>query len=300
VPLVILPFAVVVIAFVLLAMALTAKVWAGSLARGIEGSHRGGILGIITLPGQIVLRVVTPAVNYVAHELSKAASHYMRPLALYLNGLAAWGLANVVAVGLFAERTAIGFERLTTVVLPREIGKATRPINRKAAAALGLAGLTAAALRRYAHGIDRLLHRDVLPRLHRLTHAIDVTIPRALGRVERRVKGVETQLSKPTRAWLRRLAAALWAAGLLGLVVRTLARRFPWLFCRKVRRVGHRLCGLDSDLLDSLLADTLLLAGIISVVEFARAVEGFMGIAEPAIKGFLRETTGLAAEDYLG
>jgi hypothetical protein len=298
-PLVI-PFGVILIGLVLLGLALTVKVWANAMIRVFAAGHAGGILRIITLPLRLIERVVTPGTNYVTHELTKAASHYMHPLAHWFDALAEWSFGNALALGLFAERTAIGFERLTTVVLPREIGRAVRPVERKAAKALGLAGLTAAALLRLRHRLEHALYHDVLPRLHRLTHAIEVTIPRDFGRVERRVKDVETQLSKPTRAWLRRLALAMWAAGLFGLMVKFLARKFPWLFCRQVNGVGRRICSLDSDLLSSLIADTLLIAGIISVVEFAKSVETFMDVATPAIKGFVRETTGLEPRDYLG
>jgi hypothetical protein len=299
VPLVI-PFGVVLIGLVLLGLALTVKIWANAMIRVVAAHPHGGIKRIITLPLRLIDRVVTPGINYVTHELTKAASHYMHPLAHWFNALADWSLANAVAVGLFAERTALAFERLTTVVLPREIGKATRPISRKAQAAWAAAAAAAAALAHYRRVTNHLIHGQLLPQLHRLAHALDVTIPHALGDIRARVRDVETQLSKPSRAWLRRLAGLLWASYLLGLLLRTLARRFPWLFCRQVQGVGKRICSLDSGLLQSLLADTLVIAGLISVVDFAKEVESFMDVATPAIKGFVRETTGLTPTDYLG
>src|SRR5437899_1747970 len=212
-PLVI-PFGVILIGLVLLGLALTVKVWANAMIRVFAAGHSGGIIRIITLPLTLISRVVTPGINYVTHELTKAASHYMHPLARWFTALADESFATALAVGLFAERTAIGFERLTTVVLPREIGRAVRPVERKAAKALGLAGLTAAALERFARGIDRLIHRDVLPQIHRLTHAIDTTIPRELGRVRSRVGQLERDLTHPSSTWLTRIAEAMWAATL--------------------------------------------------------------------------------------
>lgn len=288
-PLVVVPFAVVVIAFVLLAMALTAKVWADALARGIEGARRGGIAGILTMPARILGRVIHPAVNYVAHEVSKAASHYMRPLALYLNGLAAWGLANVVAVGLFAERVAVGFERLTTVVIPREIGRVTRPLERRlthaAKVALG-AALGLAALRKWAH---HLWTHEIHPALHWLRHEVAVELPRDIAGVGARVKDLERSLANPSKRWLRRIAAAMWAATMLGLMLKVLARRFPWLFCRKVKAVGNRTCGLDPDLLNAILLDTVLIGGTISIVEFARELQGIERGVAGIIRGFIRD-----------
>jgi hypothetical protein len=288
VPLVI-PFGVILIGLVLLGLALTVKIWANAMIRVFAAGHSGGILRIITLPLRLIDRVVTPGINYVTHELTKAASHYMHPLAHWLTSLADWSFANAVAVGLFAERTALAFERLTTVVLPRELGKATRPINRKATAALGLAGLTAAALRRYAHGIDRLLHREIIPAVRHAAHAIDVTIPRELGRVRSRVGQLERDLTHPSTRWLRRIAEAMWLTTLLGLMLRTLARRFPWLFCRQVKGVGNRVCSLDSGLFQSLLADTLIISGSISLVAFAKELQAIEGEAAQLIRGFISE-----------
>jgi hypothetical protein len=113
------------------------------------------------------------------------------------------------------------------------------------------------------------------------------------------VKNLEDDFTHPGTRWLRRIATAMWAATLLGLMIKALAKKFPWLFCRKVTNVGKRICGLDPDLLNSLIADTLLIAGSISVVQFAGAVNDFTTITTPAIQGFLAETTGLAPQDYL-
>jgi hypothetical protein len=286
-------------ALILLGLLLTVRAFVSALLKVFAAGHGGGIIRIITLPISLLERVVTPGLNFVTHELSKAASHYMHPLARFFGGLALWTEQNAIAVGRFAEQTAIGFERMTTMVLPREIGRAVRPVERKAAKALGLAGLTAAALLRLRHRLEHALYHDVLPRLHRLTHAIEVTIPRDFGRVERRVKDVETQLSKPTRAWLRRLMYALLAAGLLGEITKVVAKRFPWLFCRKVKTVGKRICSVDQDLFDWLLAGALIVSGPISLQTFARdaveATDFFVVALSQLISDLIPE-----AEDYLG
>jgi hypothetical protein len=297
-PLVI-PLIPLLMGLILIGLYLTAQVWAKAMAELIAAGNQGGILHILTLPLRLIHRVVEPGVNYVVHKLTVSASHYMHPIARWFDGLSEFALGSAVAVGLFAERTALAFERLTTHVLPREIGRAVRPVERKALKALGLAGLTAAALHHLARQLRHLIYHDVLPRIAHFAHAIEVAIPREFGRIETRVKRVETQLSKPTRAWLRRLMFAMLAAGLLGQFVKVLAKKFPWLFCRKVTNVGRRICGLDPDLLNSLIADTLLIAGSISVVQFAGAVNDFTTITTPAIQGFLAETTGLAPQDYL-
>src|SRR5204863_9008550 len=99
----------------------------------------------------------------------------------------------------------------------------------------------------------------------------------------------EDRFTHPSRAWLKRIARSMWGVALFGLLIRVLARRFPWLFCRKVSGVGRRLCGLDQDLLNALLLDTVLIAGTISVVEFARDMQKIEGAAVELMSGFIRE-----------
>lgn len=287
-PLVI-PLIPLLVGLVLLALALTAQVWARAMVEIIAANHRNLILHILTLPLRLVTRVVLPGTNYILHKTSVAASHYMHPVARWFDALSQFALGNAVAVGLFAERTALAFERLTTHVIPREIGRAVRPVERKALKALGLAGLTAAALHHLARQLRHAIYHDVLPRIHHLSHAIDVAIPRELGRIGHRVRDLEHDLTHPGTRWLRRIAGAMWVATLAGLMIRTLARRFPWLFCRQVKGVGRRICGLDAGLLGSLLTDTLIIGGTISIVAFAEELQAIEGEAVSLIRGFIRE-----------
>src|SRR5205814_6090636 len=89
-------------------------------------------------------------------------------------------------------------------------------------------------LRAFQRGIDTLIAHRILPAIRAAERAIAVTIPRELGRIRHRVGTLEDRLTHPSRAWLKRIARAMWGVALLGLVVRVLARRFPWLFCRQV------------------------------------------------------------------
>lgn len=285
----VLPFGVILAGFIILGLALTVQVWAKAMLHVFAAGRGGGIIRIITLPLELVVRIVTPGVNFITHELTKAGSHLMHPLAHWFDGLAEWSLDNAVALGLFAERTAIGFERLTTVVLPREIGRATRPLERRlnhaARVALG-AALAAAALRKW---LEHLWTHEIHPALHWLRHEVAVELPRDIGRVRHRVGELEHDLANPSKRWLRRIAAAMWAATMLGLMLKVLARRFPWLFCRKVKAVGNRTCGLDPDLLNAILLDTVLIGGTISIVEFARELQGIERGVAGIIRGFIRD-----------
>jgi hypothetical protein len=266
-------FEVVAIAVVLLVLAMAAKTWLEPLLSSTATRQGGGILRILDIPGAAIRRVAASAFSAVTHSLSVAASHRMRPLARWIHALGSLVLGSSWAVAHFAGDMAYSIERLATVVLPREIGQATRPISRRATRALAAAAAAALAARNLRHYLNRLYGHTIRPALHHLTHAVDVAIPRALGGIRSRLRDVEHEIAHPSTRWLRRTATAMWGAALLGLMIRTLARRFPWLFCRQVKKVGGRICGLDASLLDSLLLDALAIASVISVKEFAHELQ---------------------------
>jgi hypothetical protein len=297
VPLVLLPLFGVALSFLVLFVVLYgmhkgSNSWLNPLLAGIVPRKRGFWGVVLTVGGLLAAPLVNAALRVfhsVSHAISIAASHQMGPTNSWLHAHTGRETLITHAHARFMSEVATGFERGFEIKVPRDIRKKTGPIAKKAGAALGLAGLTAAALRRYAHGIDRLLHEKVVPQIRHLTHAVDHTLPRELGRTRARVRGLEEKVAHPSRAWTRRLAHAMWAAALLGLLVKWLARRFPWLFCRKVSNIGKRACGLDAGLLESLLADTLVIAGAVSLVEFTHLMQD---VTEPSVdlmRGFIRE-----------
>lgn len=94
--------------------------------------------------------------------------------------------------------------------------------------------------------------------------------------------------------WLRgkvtRLGKAGTVAGLIGLTAAVLGRLgLGWLNCSRFKRVGRQVCGMDSSLLDALLADALLVVGIVSVVEFAKELQAIEKVTVDAMRGFVRE-----------
>jgi hypothetical protein len=228
-------------------------------------------------------------VNQVDHAISKAASHASAAVAHWFHGIASWITHVFSAAESFALDVEHAIGRIVHHAIPHAIHVATVPIWR------GIDHLErdlhhlTQRLAHFARGIDRLLTHRVLPAIRHLEHAVDVTIPRALGRIRTRVGTLEHDLAHPSRAWLKRLARSMWAVALFGLLIRTLAKRFPWLFCRKVKTVGNRLCGLDQDLLNSLLLDTILISGTISVVEFAKDLQAVESAAVDLMAGFIRE-----------
>lgn len=144
----------------------------------------------------------------------------------------------------------------------------------------------------------RLTHDEAL--LHRLyahvVHAVGgIALPlpvdtpavnwrgftRRLSRIERRLHRAE--------GWLAAGALALAIGNVLGVSARCLRSG-------NIGRTARRLCGLDRLLMDALLADLGFMAGTVSIVEFAKALQR----AEPLIATsltYLVDDLGLARDE---
>jgi hypothetical protein len=112
----------------------------------------------------------------------------------------------------------------------------------------------------------------------------DVVVPRDLAGLRGQVQDVQRRLDQ---LWQRVRGLSLPAVG--GIAVGALAFALsrlgmPWARCSNVGKVGRNVCGMDANLLQSLLADTLMIAGTLSLVEFA---EEMQGVTEAAVRPIL-------------
>jgi len=106
-----------------------------------------------------------------------------------------------------------------------------------------------------------------------------------LGKLERDTTSIWKRLS--------RLEKLIGATGAAALLVKALG--LSSIRCVKdgnLGRAARRWCGLDSSLVDSLLADTLAIAGILSVVEFAEALLAVEDEAVAILRAGIREFPG--------
>lgn len=104
------------------------------------------------------------------------------------------------------------------------------------------------------------------------------------------------KLSDLTDAWeavkkrLGKVTKLGTIAGLIGLTAGVLGKLgLGWLRCARVGRVGRAVCGMNDGLLESLLADALLVVGAISIVEFAKELQTVEDEVVRALRGFVRE-----------
>jgi hypothetical protein len=92
-----------------------------------------------------------------------------------------------------------------------------------------------------------------------------LTLPKTWRALTRRLARLERRMHR-AEGWLAAGTLAVVMAQVLGVTARCLRSG-------NVGKTARRLCGLDSSLLDFLLADLLAIAGIVSVVEFAEALQ---------------------------
>jgi hypothetical protein len=130
---------------------------------------------------------------------------------------------------------------------------------------------------RLARGIDRVRAR------------VEHELARDTAKVRAGIAGLEHELAGELSR-VRRLDRILAAAGAAALVGTALGRLgLGWLRCPRVTKTGKRLCGLDPDLLEALLAATLVVGSSISVVALARECRAFTADVDGALRLFVRE-----------
>lgn len=117
----------------------------------------------------------------------------------------------------------------------------------------------------------------------------DVVIPGDLSGLRGRVREAEDEIG---RLWDRVRGLSRPAIGGLALGALTFALGrlgIGWARCSNVGKVGRSLCGMNPDLLESLLAGAVVVASPISVVELAKAAQKFTSEAEDGLRWFVRE-----------
>jgi hypothetical protein len=118
---------------------------------------------------------------------------------------------------------------------------------------------------------------------------IDVPLPTDLAGLRERVKTLEDELGK---LWnrVRGLSPSIIGGIAVGALAVALGRLgLGWARCSNVGKVGRRICGLDQNLLESLLLDTLAIVGTVSLIEFIRDAQAIEAVALDALGGFIRE-----------
>lgn len=118
--------------------------------------------------------------------------------------------------------------------------------------------------------------------------AIEGVIEWDLPRLRERTRAAEQEIGRLWR-YVRKRAVPIGIGAGVGAIAFALGRLgLGWLRCSRVGKAGRSICGMDQGLLESLLADSLLIVGSLSLVEFAREMVDVTDAAVRPIQSFWR------------
>lgn len=195
-----------------------------------------------------------------------------------------------------ASDTRSALHGLRVSVIPTLIGAALGPLaaivyglrHQVKAIAVAVANAAIHPGRTVVHTITNLRTVE-----HTIVKTVTVTVPAAVAKAVAlpapRLGWLERE-TITTLARLKKIGASLTPAGVLAATIAAVGTLgFGWVRCRNVGKAGKVLCGMNGDLLESLLADTLLIASTISIVEFAKNCQAFSSEVESPLVQFVRE-----------
>jgi hypothetical protein len=254
----------------------------------------GGLLGQIPAIGKVLASPVNSVAHWIDHEFGQAEAFLDATFAWWLHSLGelvAWlgreireqaNLLYLIAatmVGPAAMRaidSALDFVRHRALWAEHVIGHELERLHRlevqtRHAIAGYIGAAVATALRPLEHELD-WLERWVGGRGRALEHGVEVAIPRELGALRSWTRELEDEYAALFHR-VARLERTLTGQALTGAVAIALAELGAgWIRCRGVGRVGRRLCGLPSGVLDGLLAgavDVLLVGELCTLTKVA-------------------------------
>lgn len=92
-----------------------------------------------------------------------------------------------------------------------------------------------------------------------------------------------------TWKWIRTHGRTVAAGAFVGTVAWALSRLgASWIRCRNWKRIGRQVCATDPSTIESLLADMLVVAGSLSLVEFARELQPIVNDSARVVQAFWR------------
>jgi hypothetical protein len=241
------------------------------------------------LPVSLAAGAVLYVYRTVGHRISQVASHGVARVASYIGSWAVWIQHHAVVLGDFATEVATGFERLVSHTIPHVVAREVAPVFKGIDRLEGEVRSLAHRLAVYARGIDRLLKHTILPQLRHLTHMVDVTLPRAVGRTGSRVGALERRLLNPPKSLVKRWWKLGWVLIGAGLMLKLLAKKFPYLFCRNVKKVAQSICRPSmNQVVDLLLADAVAAFAIADMCDTIAAMETVAEQFEPLLEQLVK------------
>lgn len=199
------------------------------------------------------------------------------------------------AVADLAENTEQALQYLRRSVIARMIALAVNPVAAAVLALTAAVGLARHEVAKLSHITTHVVIRKVDRSQHFVTKLVQgasvAAVATIAGTVPRLWHGIDHAEGTAERALreARRLAGKLTVSALAGLLVAALATiGATWLRCSNVRKAGERVCGMDQDLLNALIADTLLIVGTLDLVKAAEDMQAVLDPMAASVRHFWR------------
>lgn len=286
------PLIVILAAFVTLALAATQRSWSSGFVSWLQSFGRIGVL-----LGGVTADLAVKMTRYITNRLGGEWRDLERLAVAWVSGAYQWAALAVVQALAWPYYLFRLQSWLLTVELPRliralphagttvlhavttRVVRIERTVVRlpkltKAQTKAMVAAAIAVTVGPYLRWLRWLrAHAPALSRV--IAHALPLPNVPAIPNLWKRIRALEKRLAVPLG-----IAAVVAALGRLGL---------GWIRCGKVRQLGRSVCGLDQNLLESLLLDSLAIFSIVSVVEFANGLRTIEDEAVTILHHLIRE-----------
>lgn len=256
-------------------------------ARAFFGTASGAV-GWIPWVGKIA----TTGIDRVAQKIDSVMSSAVASVDAKM-GAALHSLARLVDwIGTEVRSHANMLQTIATLLLGVTAANQSIHGMRALIARISSAQRTAAlALHRVAAIEEQVRHgigADVLPRVKVIERTNVITRARTIPGVIGRVGRLDRDLSRLWK-WSHRHAAVAGSVAFAGAVAWALSRLgASWIRCSNWKRAGKQVCGMDANLLESLLVDTLAIVGTLSLVELAKELQPIVDAEARVIQHFWR------------
>lgn len=266
----------------------------GELLRQIAGKVRG-----IRFVGGRVADAIESINDLVLDSIGNALLNSEKATAKLFHGLAWVWEETVNATVDLARSVADAFEGLREGEIPRQVHERTHIVVREVDKVDHRTRAREKAIaKQAATGIDRL-NRDLAAEQLAREHGIDALEVKIQARLDGIAEHAEHAISG-VRSWagkrigtldsrLEIVTGLLGAGALTAAAVRALDLRFPFYKCRNVRDFNRLLCRSPIGALDDLFGLALLTVGSLSLVEFARELQGITDFTTGAINDWITE-----------
>jgi len=169
-------------------------------------------------------------------------------------------------------------------LLLKTLGVTVGQLERDVKQALAASGKTIVKVEHVAVGTAAAVPKIV-------TVTIPAAVKTAVALPSDITRGIDETL-KATKEKLDKLARTLTPAGILGLTAAAVLSGLGlgWLKCSNVNKVGKRLCGLNANTIEQLLAGLVVVFGTLDLVKFSKQVQGVTDEFEGVARDFWRVT----------